>query len=65
MAENEQMPEQDDIEAKRAKAAEVAEVVAHSITGAVLDLQTLDPEKEATSGVLAESAGSCHNISCF
>lgn len=71
MAEADQAPEQgDDDVAKVAKAAEVAksaEVAAHSLADAVLQLQKLDPEKEAARGVVpvADSGGSCHNISCF
>ncbi|MET8945801.1 hypothetical protein ABZX30_20010 [Streptomyces sp. NPDC004542] len=71
MAEADKVPEQgEDDAAKVDKAAEVAraaEVAAHSLADAVLQLQRLDPEKEAAGGTVpqADSGGSCHNISCF
>lgn len=69
MAEADSTPAKDDDAAKVAKAAEVAksaEVAAHSLADAVLQLQRLDPEKEAAGVVpVADSGGSCHNISCF
>ncbi|OIJ64330.1 hypothetical protein [Streptomyces mangrovisoli] len=70
MSEADQVPEQsEDDSTKVEKAAEVArqaEVAAHSLADAVLQLQRLDPERE-TSMVSdpAGSGGSCHNISCF
>ncbi|MBK3628368.1 MULTISPECIES: hypothetical protein [Streptomyces] len=70
MAEAEQVPVQgEDDSTKVEKAAEVAraaEVAAHSLADAVLQLQRLDPEKEASIiSDPAGSGGSCHNISCF
>ncbi|MEV5954470.1 hypothetical protein AB0M11_11960 [Streptomyces sp. NPDC051987] len=71
MADTDQVPEQgEDDSTKVEKAAEVAraaEVAAHSLADAVLQLQRLDPEKEAAGGNVppADSGGSCHNMSCF
>ncbi|MGP4110370.1 hypothetical protein ACTWP5_05565 [Streptomyces sp. 4N509B] len=69
MAETTEQPTQEEGEAARAakvvEAAKAAEVAAHAMAGAILELQRLAPEKQAETGLGANSSGSCGAASCL
>lgn len=51
--------------AKVAEAAKNAEVAAHAMANAVMELQRLSPEKQAETQLGANSSGSCGAVSCL
>lgn len=48
-----------------APAMPTADVVAHAVAGAILELQRLSPERQAETALGAQSSGSCGVTSCL
>jgi hypothetical protein len=69
MAETKSQSSQESSEAvqpsKVVDAAKNAEVAAHAMANAILELQRLSPEKQIDTPVGANSSGSCGAISCL
>ncbi|WP_130797174.1 hypothetical protein [Streptomyces otsuchiensis] len=61
MTEQNEQPTKDDV----AEAAKNVEVAAHAMAGAVLELQRLAPDQQATTAFGAQSSGSCGVTSCL